>query len=153
MNAAPNHRGAAPVGHVASLGPVEAGAVLCLRSWGQGAQARIRSDFAASLGAEGGQKALGAFENLFELYARHGRRPLMHHSLGCTCLGADESCFAHFVGYASEGAREDALMIATTLVNPAVAPLLVGLAEDFGHALRRLAQNLAALQDHPKTIH
>ena len=155
MSAAANHRGGAPVGHVANLGPVEAGAVLCLRCWahGSGAKSQMRHDFAATLGAEKGQQALGAFEELFSLCARHARRPLMHHSLGCKCLGADESCFAHFVGYASEGAREDALMIATTLVNPAVAPLLVGLAEDFGHALRSMAKSPAPTHENPKTLH
>ena len=36
MNQAAPHRGGAPVGYVAELGPVEAGAVLCLRLWCDG---------------------------------------------------------------------------------------------------------------------
>jgi hypothetical protein len=60
----------------------------------------------------------------------------MRHGLDCKCFGADESCFANFIGYASEGAREDALMIAMTLVEPEKAHILASLAEDFGLALR-----------------
>ncbi|MEL6104228.1 MAG: hypothetical protein AAFR68_23370, partial [Pseudomonadota bacterium] len=79
------------------------------------------------------------FETLCDLCVRHGRRPLMRHNVTCKCLGADESCFANFVGYASEGDREDALLIATTMVRPDVAPALVGVAQEFGLALKRMA--------------
>ena len=45
-------------------------------------------------------------------------------------------CFANFIGCASEGAREDALMIAMTIVEPEKAHILAAFAEDFGLALR-----------------
>lgn len=142
MNAmSPPHRGSAPVGYVTELGPVEAGAVLYLRLWcdGPDAQAQVWNDFATALGPEKGGKALKSFEMLCDLCVRHGRRPLMRHHVSCKCLGADESCFANFVGYASEGEREDALLIATTIVRPDMAPALVGLAQDFGLALTCMA--------------
>jgi len=141
MNAMAPHRGGAPVGYVTEVGPVEAGAVLYLRLWcdGPDAQALVWNDFATALGAEGGRKALKSFECLCDMCVRQGRRPLMRHGVTCKCLGAEESCFANFIGYASEGEREDALPIATTIVRPDMAPSLVGLAQGFGVALKRMA--------------
>ncbi|MEL6418599.1 MAG: hypothetical protein AAF088_21580 [Pseudomonadota bacterium] len=133
-------RGGAPVGYVTELEPIEAGAVLYLRLWCDGpeSQAQVWNDFAVALGPKHGRKALESFERLCDLCVRHGRRPLMRHHVTCKCLGADESCFANFVGYAREGEREDALLIATTIVRPDMAPSLVGLAQEFGLALRRM---------------
>ena len=140
MNAMTPHRGGAPVGFVAELGPVEASAVFYFRLWSDGphSQARVWDDFATLLGVEAGRQALNSFETLHRLCAQHGRRPLMRHNVDCKCLGADESCFANFIGYASEGVREDALLIATTIVRPDMAPSIVELAQDFGLALRRM---------------
>lgn len=142
MNAmTPPHSGGAPVGHLQDLGPIEAGAVVYLRLWcdGPDAQAQVWNDFATALGPQNGRRALASFETLCGLCVQYGRRPLMRHDVNCTCLGADESCFAIFVGTASEGEREDALLIAMTLVRPDMAPALVGLAQEFGLALRRMA--------------
>lgn len=134
-------RGGAPVGYVGDLGPVEAGAVLYLRLWCEGpdAQTQVWNDFATALGPQNGKQVLTSFESLCDLCMRHGRRPLMRHHVACKCLGADESCFANFIGYASEGAREDALLMAMMIVRPDMAGPLVGLAEDFGLALRRMS--------------
>lgn len=137
----PPHRGGAPVGYVSELGPVEAGAVLYLRLWcdGPDAQAQVWNDFATAFGPKSGRRVVKSFETLCDLCVRHGRRPLMRHNVTCKCLGADESCFANFIGYASEGEREDAFLIATTIVRPDMAPSLVGLAQEFGLALRKMA--------------
>lgn len=155
MTAATPHRGGAPVGYVAELGPVEAGAVLYLRLWcaGADAQTQVGNDFETALGPLQGRKALQSFESLYELCRRHGRRPLMRHQVHCKCLGADESCFANFIGYASEGEREDALLIAMTIVNPNMAPALVALACDFGMALRRMAVKVGQHSPISNTIH
>lgn len=141
MTAGHPHRGGAPVGFLTELGAVEAGAVLCLRLWCDGpeAKAQLWNEFARALETPAGRRALKSFETLFELWVRHARRPLMRHQVGCKCLGGDEACFANFVAAASEGDREDALMIATTVVRADVAALMVSLAEDFGLALRRMA--------------
>ena len=155
MNAMTPHRGGAPVGYVTELGPVEAGAVLYLRLWcdGPDARAQVRDDFATALGTERGRKALKAFEYLCDMCVRHGRRPLMRHNVTCKCLGADESCFANFIGYATEGEREDALLIATTIVRPDMAPPLVGLAQDFGLALRHMAIKAQHPISEPTKLH
>lgn len=134
------HRGGAPVGFVAELDGIEAASVIYLRLWSDGpeAQAQVWCDFAKGLGADQGRRALQSFETLCSLCAQHGRRPLMRHSVQCKCLGADESCFANFVASAATGEREDAMMFATLLVRPDVAPLIASLAEDFGLALKRM---------------
>ncbi len=155
MNAVTPHRGGAPVGFVAELTPIEAGAVLYLRLWFDGleSQAQVWNDFATALGAEKGRKALRSLEQLCDLCVRHGRRPLMRHHVACKCLGADESCFANFIGYAVDGEHEDALFIATTIVRPDFAPSLVGLAQEFGLALRCMATKTERLTQKPATLH
>jgi len=155
MNAMVPHRGGAPVGYVAELGPVEAWAVRYLRLWcdGPDAQAQVWNDFASSLGSKRGRKALKAFECLCDVCVRHGRRPLMRHQVNCKCLGADESCFANFVGYATDGERDDAFLIATTIVRPDVAPMAVEYAQQFGFALRQMIKSTPQFNRGTTTIH
>lgn len=155
MNAMPPPRGGAPVGYVTDLGPIEAGAVLYLRLWCDGpeGQAQVWNDFATALGPAQARKVMKSFEILCALCLRHGRRPLMRHNVTCKCLGADESCFATFVGYASAAEREDALMIAMTLVRPDVALSLVDLAQDFGMGLRRMALKASPPRTVPRHLH
>ncbi|MBB3992810.1 putative caspase-like protein [Sulfitobacter undariae] len=147
MSCSAQKRGAAPVGHITDLDSIEAAAVVYLRMWSGDAAAKqqVFRDFAGTLGAEQGRKALRAFEQLCSLCANHGRRPLMRHSVQCSCLGADESCFANFISAAAEGAREDAMLIATLLVRADIAPLIASCAADFGLALKRM--HLAAPRD------
>jgi hypothetical protein len=149
MSVAQDKRGGAPVGFIAELDGIEAASVIYLRLWCDGpeAKAAMWNDFACSLGTDYGSGAFKAFEDLCSLCTTHGRRPLMRHSLNCKCLGADESCFANFIACAATGDREDAMLIATLLVRPDVAPLITALATDFGHALMRM--NLAAPKDIP----
>ncbi|WP_435140474.1 hypothetical protein [Pseudopelagicola sp. nBUS_19] len=155
MNALSRHRGGLPVGYLAELGPIEAGAVRYFRLWcdGPDAQTKVWNDFAAALGTHKGRKALKSFEALIDLCILHGRRPLIRHHLDCKCLGADESCFANFVGYASEGEREDALLIATTIVRPDMAPPLVALAQEFGLILRCMALKANQINVNSKMLH
>ncbi|WP_420861345.1 hypothetical protein [Algirhabdus cladophorae] len=157
----PNHnRGGAPVGFITELDGIEAASVIYLRLWCEGAdaQAQVWNDFASGLGPDQGRKALKSFEDLCALCTRHGRRPLMRHSVQCKCLGADESCFANFIAAAAMGEREDAMLIATLLVRPDVAPLIASLAAEVGHAFMRM--RLSAPRDIttqsleiPKTLH
>tara|TARA_B110000908_G_scaffold60280_1_gene73204 strand:- start:279 stop:752 length:474 start_codon:yes stop_codon:yes gene_type:complete len=144
MTDAQQNRGGAPVGFITELDSIEAASVIYLRLWcdGPDAQAQVWNDFASGLGPDQGRKAVQSFEELCRLCARHGRRPLMRHSVQCKCLGADESCFANFIATAADGEREDALLIATLLVRPDVAPLITSHATNFGLALKRM--NLAS---------
>ncbi len=150
MSRVPRHRGGAPVGTMQELGPVEAGAVLYLRLWcdGAAAQGQARRDFVTAFGAAEGVAVADSLDTLCTLCARHGRRPLMRHGVTCACLGGDESSFANFILTASEGDREDAMWIATTLVRADMAPALVALAERFGLALKRMALRTRAARLH-----
>ncbi len=136
----PSVRGGAAVGRLSDLNPVEAGAVMYLRLWGEGPQGRAdaASDFDIALGMDQGRAVMLTLDRLCSLCANHGRRPLVRHGLGCACLGADENCFAQMIGAASEGAREDAMMIASLIVRPDFAPALASLSEELGLALRRM---------------
>ncbi len=135
--------GGAPVAHLADLGAVAAAAVLHLRAWGDGDLAAIAQDFARGLGRGAGACAATDFDQLCGLIARHGRRPLMRHGRNCSCVGADEACFAAFVATAAEGCREDALLMAMLIVRPDMAPGLVALGQQVGLALRRMALHAA----------
>ncbi len=137
---APTPRGGAAVGRLADLTPLEAGAVMYLRLWGAGAGGRAdaASDFDLALGADQGQAAMLTLDQLCSLCAYHGRRPLIRHGLDCGCLGADENCFAQMIAAAAEGAREDAMMMASLIVRPDYAPALASLSEELGIVLRRM---------------
>ncbi|WP_170332268.1 hypothetical protein [Ruegeria arenilitoris] len=137
-------RGGAAVGRLADLSPIEAGAVMYLRLWGDGAQGRsdAASDFQIALGAESGRAAMMTLDQLCSLCAHHGRRPLIRHGLGCSCLGADENCFAQMISAASEGDREDAMMMASLIVRADFAPALASLSEELGLALRRMTTSV-----------
>lgn len=153
MTGQSKNRGGAPVGFITELDSIEAASVIYLRLWcdGPDAQAQVWNDFASMLGSKQGRKACKSFEDLCLLCSRHGRRPLMRHSGHCKCLVADESCFANFIAAAATGDREDALMIATLLVRPDVAPLIASLAADVGFALKRM--HLSAPRDVSQHTH
>lgn len=163
MTSAQEKRGGAPVGNITDLDGIEAASVIYLRLWcdGPASQAGMRDEFASSLGLDRGGKALKSFEDLCRLCAQHGRRPLMRHSVSCKCLGSDEACFANFIATAAMGDREDAMLIATLLVRPDVAPLITAFAADFGLALKRmtlsapkhLAGSDTSFRSHPTIIH
>jgi hypothetical protein len=140
MTSAQEKRGGTSVGFINELDGVEAASVIYLRLWcnGPDAQAQVRDDFTSCLGATQGRKTLKSLEHLCHLCAQYGRRPLMRHSVSCKCLGSDESCFANFIGTAAAGDRDDAMLIATLLVRPDVAPVITALAADFGLGLKRM---------------
>lgn len=159
MTNAQQNRGGAPVGFITELDSIEAASVIYLRLWCDGpeAQSLVCNDFANGLGPDQGRKAIKSLEELCSLCAQHGRRPLMRHSVQCKCIGSDESCFANFIATAVDGEREDALLIATLLVRPDVAPLIASLATNFGLALKRMhlvaPRDVAKFSASPQTFH
>jgi hypothetical protein len=155
---AATRRGGVPVGHLAELPQVEAGAVVCLRLWCDGAEAqgRLWSDMTGALGAGPAREALRALERLVGQLVRHGRRPLMRHHRDCACVGADEAAFATMVAAAVEGQHEDAALLASLLAPPALAADLAELAGVFGLALRHMSLCTAPAERaprHPDILH
>ncbi|MBU2993579.1 hypothetical protein Q4555_12930 [Octadecabacter sp. 1_MG-2023] len=152
MKHEPIPRGGAPVGYLGELSTIEASAIIYWRLWASGAdgQRRVQSDFNTALGERGGFEAVEALAQMFDLCARHGRRPLMRHHLDCKCIGADESCLANFIGYASECQSEDAALLASLMVNPNLCMPLAAMAQTLGLALRRITlspPSAAEIQD------
>lgn len=138
MRTATHRRGAAPVGYVADLEPVEASAVRGLRAWSDGPESfqAYRAQLGDKVGRDNAESIGETLALLCDLCVRHGRRPLARHHATCKCLGADESCFANLVAAAGEGAHEDAMLLATLLVRTDFAPCMIGLAANLGSALR-----------------
>lgn len=134
-------RGGVAVGLLSEIGPIEAAAVMFLRAWSDGPEAReaIRGEMSVALGRDVGERAIYAFEAICDTCLRHGRRPLLRHDITCKCLGADEACFANFIAQSCEGDREDAILIASLLVRTDMAMLMVDHAATFGLTLKRLS--------------
>ena len=128
--------GGAPVGRVDTLQPLEGLSVRALRRWCDGGPEALAEDLGWALGDPHGERAARAFDALCRHCLSSCRRPLMRHGGGCPCLGADEAAFAQLVQTATEGEREDALMLACCMVRPDLAPALVHLAQMAGLALR-----------------
>ncbi|WP_106746323.1 hypothetical protein [Yoonia maritima] len=140
MNMAARKQGGAAVGQLSDQPRLEACIVLYFRMWcdGPDSQEAVWNDLSLGLGQAHGRATLKTLEQLFAICTEHRRRPLMRHAVGCSCLGADEACFANFVATATEGDREDALLIATLLVRADIAPLITSLASDLGLALKTM---------------
>lgn len=137
-------RGAAAVGLLSDLAVQEQIAVLILRQWFNGAEARgaISQDLIRMLGREHAANAERSLAHLINLMVNYGRRPLMHHDLRCSCLGGDESTFAHLIAAASVADHEEAMAFALTIMPAAVAYEAVQTAETLGFALYAVANAL-----------
>ncbi|HKL68456.1 hypothetical protein [Salibaculum sp.] len=119
-------RGAAPVGRLSDLPRPEAATINALREWPGNPDDHAGDDGASH-----------HLSQLFEALDRFGRRPLMRHHVGCSCLGADEACVAQLIGSAGEADREDAMMIACLLVRADMAPMVADIAQMVALHLRR----------------
>lgn len=150
-------RGAAPVGRVVGLGPLEAAAVSCFRLWcdSPAARRKVRDDLSQIPGPMAGDAVLHAIEEFCCLCARHGRLALARHDPACQCRGAEEACLANLVALATEGEREDALLIATLLVRPDASRHLIAAAQVLGLALLRMSLKATrhAATAHPDRLH
>jgi hypothetical protein len=139
MTAQSRHPGAAPVGRITELPPLERMVIRCLRLWSAGPDGRrvLELELARRHGGPAAQRLADAIGELLLLSVRHARRPLLGHALDCPCAGADECVFARFVSLAAEGAREEAVLIATLLLRADVALTIAALAEEVGLGLMR----------------
>lgn len=136
------------VGQINDLDDLEAKTVEYLRRWGEGtsAQNQIETELCVSLGRSDGTAAFAMLCQICEIFAFHGRRPLVRHQIGCGCVGADEACFANMIGSATRGAREDAALVASLMVRPDFSLILADLACEFGLALERTLAPFADLR-------
>ncbi len=135
----PRHSGAAPVGRLAELPPLEREVIRCLRLWCAGPEGpgAVSGALAARHGDAIGRGLAADFGELVATMAGHSRRPLLGHAPGCPCAGADECVFARFVALAAEGAREDAVLMAALMARADLALTLTARAEAIGLRLMR----------------
>ena len=150
MSQAASQRGAAAVGYLHDLTPIEASAVLYLRLWCEDpdAQEKINSDFRIGLGVDRGDDAYAALSRLTQLIVQNGRRPLMRHALECRCIGADESCFATMIASAAENDHEDSMLLASVMVKAQVASVAACLAFQVASALKSMTHSCDAMMTH-----
>ncbi|KGM49213.1 hypothetical protein [Pseudooceanicola atlanticus] len=134
-------RGASPVGQISQLPGIEAWWVRALRLWcdGPDGQAALGQQVIDRMGVARAEAFMDRFQDLMSMVIQTARRPLLRHSLGCDCVGADEAVFALFCATAIQGEREDAMMIACLLLRADMAPLAVSLAQTLGLDLDRSA--------------
>lgn len=157
MNAHVRCPGSVSVGQLSEQPTFETCIVTYLRLWADGeeAQRRLQHMLIELCGPARGARMTKTWAEMIALLARFRRRSIMRHALDCPCLGADEAWFANFMATAATGERDDALMLATLLIRPDIAPLLTDLARQFGLSLAQgLAQHdFAVGQGTPETLH
>jgi hypothetical protein len=146
------NRGAAPVGRLDELPPLESGAVLALRQWCQDEDGRIAfaETVAAALGSGPGARAVNLLAHLVALMVGHGRRPFMRHDLACPCIGGDESVFAQMIAAATMGDTDDAMAFALTFLPADTAFEAVQSAGPFGRLILSVYRQM---QGRPNTPH
>lgn len=128
MSVEPAHAPLAPLARLADLPPLERRFVEGMRLWLSHEAADARSRRPASF---------DRFDRLLGVLLAHGRRALQVGGVGAPSVTGDECVLARFVAVAADGAREDAILIATLLVRADLALTLGRDAEALGLALRR----------------
>jgi len=126
--------GAAAVGRILDLPPLEMTVVLFLRLWSEGPRGRaeVHQELVARLGATEAGPALEAFERFVRALVGAARRPLMRHGIDCPCVGGDEAAAARAVALAAAGEAEEAATLIAWIARPGVAMPLVASAEEAG---------------------
>lgn len=152
-------RGAAPVGHLYELPPLEMMTIVYLRMWCEGGPSRVqvRKDFIRALGQTNGSIYSSVFSSLMLVLIHKSRRKIMRHQAACQCFGGDESAIANMIAAAAAGDVAEALMLASHLVPSKIAQELMKPAEEVGLAFDQMLgqTHYPDLQTHkmPKTKH
>jgi hypothetical protein len=150
-------RGAAPVGVMHELPPLEATAILFLRVWCQGGSARdaIAADFASVTSGPKATQALADFDALMGLVLSQSRRTLMRHDCKCSCFGGDESAFANLIAAAALADADEAMLFAATLLKAPAAYEAVRLARALAHPFLCLARQSihSVAPNGPRRVH
>lgn len=132
-------RGGFPVAAFDTLPEAERVLVRALRHWSDGpeGQEAIARLLAETMGEAQAKTCQRWLNDLMGIFARHGRRKLVRHQRQCSCVGADEAVFAHFVMLAATGAREDAMLVGSLIVEGPLLPAVTEAARQAGLCLYR----------------
>lgn len=124
-------RGARAVAALEDLSPVEQRFIRAFRAF-------------CSEGRGPGEMRGGLFCDFIRETLQAARRPIMHHHVDCTCVGADEACLAAYVDAAAIGADEDAALAASLILRPDMSIVLVPMAAEVGRLLAWPGQGIHA---------
>jgi hypothetical protein len=131
--------GQMPVDQMAQLDGLNGLTVAALRAWNAGGALRAHALLCDRMAEPMALAAFEALQDLTEVLGPHIRRPLRCHAPNCACVGLDEAAFARFVQEAALGDREDALLLASILVQPRAILPLTDAAARLGLCLHRAA--------------
>ena len=134
------YRGAAPVGHLDELPPLEMTTIVYLRMWCGGGASReqVRNDFILAFGYSTGSLHSATFSSFMMLLIHKSRRKIMRHQTHCQYFGGDESAVANMIAAAAAGDVDDALLLASHLVPADVVEELINPAEQIGLAFDQM---------------
>ena len=143
MNTDHHKRGGASVAVLNRLDGWEVNLIINLRLWCEGpqGQGKVWNDYANGFGIRSAETEMQAFEALLTTLIDSASRPLVRHSVQCSCVGSDECIFLNLVKTAADGQLNDAALIATLLTGPAKAEMIAMLAGQVGQGARTLFTN------------
>lgn len=120
------------------LDPLQQNAVLMLRLYGRDTQSyfNFAQFLTRQVGDEIAKSILISFASISSLMAEHGRKQIKRHAPGCTCVGADECTFASILTHATYGDFNEAILIASTIIDTSLAPKLVTHLRKLGNAVQ-----------------
>lgn len=121
--------------------------VAALRAWNAGGALRAHALFCDRMAEPMALAAFEALQDLTEVLGPHIRRPLRCHAPHCARVGLDEAAFARFVQEAALGEREDALLLASILVQARAILPLTDIAARLGLCLHRATLTAPRIPD------
>lgn len=139
--------GELPVAAMQGMQPLAALVILALRGWNSGGAGEALVALRAHMSEGQAAAAMAAMCDLAGVLGVACRRPLACHALYCPFVGADEAAFARFVQEAALGTREDALLLASLMVEARAITELTAAAQRLGLQLYR-----ATLRDQATSI-
>ncbi len=94
-------RGAAPIGHMLELPPLEMMAIVYLHMWCEGGPSRVRKDSILALGQTNGPIYSSEFLSLMLVLIHKSHRRIMRDQATLQCFGGDESSIANMIAAAA----------------------------------------------------
>ncbi|HKL54505.1 MAG TPA: hypothetical protein VJ893_00120 [Roseovarius sp.] len=139
----------APVAQMDDMTGLPGLVIACLRHWNSGGAAAALGLLRGHMSEAAACAAFEALQDVTAVLGPHIRRPLRCHAPQCHCVGLDEAAFARFVEEAALGEREEALMLASLLVEARGIMPLADAASRLGLALHRavLRQRVQSFPD------
>ena len=129
--------GGVPVASMEAMPPLAALVITALRGWTRGGAGLALEALRGRMTEAQAAAAMAAMCDLASVLGTARRRPLACHAPDCPCVGADEAAFARFVQAAALGEREDALLLASLVVDARAIIGLTDAAQLFGLHLHR----------------